>query len=135
MKQKIVEKKWHLVDADGKILGRMATEVANILMGKSKPEYKRNNNIGDFVVVINSSKIKVTGNKEELKRYIHHTGYPQGFREIVLKDLRIKNPNEIIIHAVKGMLPQNKLRSIMLKRLYIFADNKHPFEKKIINNN
>lgn len=135
MKKKVVKRKWYLIDAKGKTLGRMSTEIAGLLMGKAKPEYKRNNDTGDYIVVINCSKVKVTGNKKEQKKYIHHTGFPGGYREIVFNDLINKSSGEIITHAVKGMLPQNKLRDVMLKRLYVYSNETHPFKKNLIKNN
>jgi large subunit ribosomal protein L13 len=131
-----IKRGWHLIDVDGKILGRVSTEIANLLMGKSKPYFVRNLDCGDFVVVINSEKVKVTGNKEKNKIYYRHSGYPGGFKAEALGDLRNRKPNDIIIHAVKGMLPQNKLRADMLARLKVFEGSTYSYEDKFktINN-
>ena len=125
-------KKWHLVDLKGKILGREGTYIASLLMGKSKPEYVRNLDLGDYVVVINALQVKLTGNKETKKNYYHHTGYPDGMRIESFAQVKAKDPRRIISHAVAGMLPQNKLKPLMLKRLYIYTDDKHPFSDKFV---
>ena len=129
-KAKEIVREWHLIDVDGKILGRISTEIANLLMGKSKPYFVRNLDCGDFVVVINSKNVKVTGNKEEKKVYYRHSGYPGGFKSETLGELRIRKSDDIIIHAVSGMLPQNRLRDQMLKRLKVFETSKHDYEDK-----
>lgn len=121
---------WHLVDAEGKILGRVATEIANLLMGKSKPYWVPHLDCGDYVVVINAAKVKVSGKKAEQKKYYSHSGYPGGFREISFKEQLGKDPRKIIKHAVAGMLPKNKLRDKRLARLKIFVDEKHPYLEK-----
>ena len=126
-----IKREWHLIDLEGKILGRVATEIATLLMGKSKPYFVRNLDCGDFVVVINSKKVKVTGNKDQKKTYYRHSGYPGGFKAETLAQLRNRNPNEIIKHAVKGMLPQNRLRDRMLARLKIFEESEYTYEEKI----
>lgn len=125
-----IERKWHLIDAKGKILGRTASDIALLLMGKSKPNFVRNLDCGDYVVVLNAKYVKVTGKKEKLKKYYRHSGYPGGFKSETLEDLRKRNPEEIIIHATSGMIPQNRLKSKMLKRLYVFAQDKHTYEDK-----
>ncbi len=127
-----IKRSWHLIDAKGKILGRVATEIAELLMGKSKPYFVRNLDCGDYVVVINAKDIKVTGNKEEKKVYYRHSGYPGGFKAETLKELKARRPEEILKRAVKGMLPQNKLRDRMLKRLFIFAGEEHRFQDKFV---
>lgn len=121
-------KQWYLVDANGKTLGRIATEIAVRLRGKNKVEYAPHVDCGDFVVVINAERIKVTGNKEEQKMYYRHSGYPGGFKSEVLKDTREKRPDHIITHAVAGMIPRNKLKKIVMKRLKVYAGNDHPHE-------
>ena len=126
-----IKREWHLFDAEGKTLGRFATEIAVLLMGKKKPYFVRNQDCGDYVVVINAKKIVVTGNKEEQKAYVRHSMYPGGFKSETLRELRARKPEEIIKHAVKGMLPGNKLRATMLKRLFISADEKHSFAAKL----
>ncbi len=125
-----IKRDWHLIDVDGKTLGRVSTEIANLLMGKSKPYFVRNLDCGDFVVVLNSKKIKVTGTKEQNKLYRRHSGYPGGFKEESLAELRARRPNDIIIHAVKGMLPQNRLRDEMLNRLKVFEGAEHTYQDK-----
>lgn len=122
---------WHLIDAKGEILGRLASKTASILMGKAKPEFKRYLDIGDYVVVINAGEIKVSGKKENQKTYYRHSGYPAGFKKTPLSKLRSTRPEEIIKHAIKGMLPANKLRPLMLKRLLVFRDANHPYETKL----
>lgn len=126
-----IKRKWHLVDLDGKILGRIAVYIAHLLMGKGKIDFARYKDCGDNIIAINSSKIKVTGNKGKNKIYYRHSGYPHGLKKEALDDVRIKNPNKIILKAVTGMLPNNKLRDLMLKRFYIYPGSKHPFEKEI----
>ena len=125
-----IRRVWHLFDAEGKILGRMASEIAQILMGKSKPYFVSNLDCGDYVVVVNAEKIKVTGNKEIRKKYSRHSGYPGGLREETLMELRKRNPVDIVRFAVLGMLPQNKLQDRMLTRLFIFAGKEHPYGDK-----
>lgn len=125
-----IKREWHLMDAQDKILGRLSTQIAGILMGKSKPYFVSHLDCGDYVVVINAQKVKVTGKKEEQKIYYHHSGYPGGFREESLGKWRQDKPEEIILHAVRGMLPQNKLRDKMLKRLRVFRGTDHPFKDK-----
>jgi large subunit ribosomal protein L13 len=125
-----IKREWHLVDLKGKILGREATNIAMILTGKSKPYFVRNLDCGDYVVVINAKEIKVTGKKESLKTYYRHSGYPGGFKAEKLMDLRKRRPGEIIKGAVKGMLPQNKLRDKMLNRLFIFSGDEHRYKDK-----
>lgn len=119
-------KNWYIFDADEAILGRLATGVANVLRGKSKVTFRNHLDEGDYAVVINASKIKVTGNKEEAKLYHHHTGYLGHLKTSTYKELKEKNPEEIIRHAVSGMLPKNKLRDDFMKRLKVYPDAKHP---------
>jgi large subunit ribosomal protein L13 len=125
-----IKREWHLIDVDGKTLGRISTEIANLLMGKSKSYFVRNLDCGDFVVVVNSKKVKVTGTKEKNKVYYRHSGYPGGFKSETLSELRDRKPNDIIVHAVKGMLPQNRLRDQMLGRLKIFEGAEHTYNDK-----
>ena len=125
-----IKREWHLVDVKGKILGRVSSEIAQLLMGKSKPYFVKNLDCGDYVVVLNAKEVKTTGRKEDLKTYYRHSGYPGGFKAEKLKDLRQRNPQEIIKHAVSGMIPQNKLRAQMLKRLYVFAGVEHTYKDK-----
>lgn len=125
-----IKREWHLIDLKEKILGREASDIAMILAGKSKPYFVRNLDCGDYVVVINAKEIKVTGKKESLKTYYRHSGYPGGFKAEKLMDLRKRRPGEIIKEAVKGMLPQNKLRDKMLNRLFIFSGEEHRYKDK-----
>lgn len=125
-----IKREWHLIDVKGKTLGRVSSEIAQLLMGKKKPYFVRNLDCGDYVVIINAKDIKVTGNKEEQKNYYRHSGYPGGFKQETLRELRARKPEDIITHAVKGMLPQNKLRDRMLRRLFVFAGEEHKYEDK-----
>ncbi|OGH17894.1 MAG: 50S ribosomal protein L13 [Candidatus Levybacteria bacterium RIFCSPHIGHO2_02_FULL_37_10] len=125
-----IKRLWHLFDAKGKILGRISSEIAQILIGKSKPYFVNNLDCGDYVVVINASEVKTTGRKETQKKYSRHSGYPGGYREEALMELRKRNPVDIIRFAVSGMLPQNKLQDRMLTRLYIFKGAEHPYAAK-----
>lgn len=125
-----IKRSWRLFDVKGKILGRIASEIAKALIGKSKPYFVSNLDCGDFVVVINASEVKVTGKKEVLKRYSRHSGYPGGYREETLMELRHRNPTDIIRFAVLGMLPQNKLQDRMLTRLFIFKGAEHTYKDK-----
>lgn len=125
-----IKRSWHLFDAKGKILGRIASEIATVLMGKSKPYFVSNLDCGDYAVVINAVDVKVSGNKELQKKYSRHSGYPGGYREETLMELRARNPIDIIRFAVLGMLPQNKLQDRMLTRLYIFKGADHTYGDK-----
>ena len=128
-----VKRTWHLIDVKDKTLGRVSSEIAQLLMGKSKAYFVRNLDCGDYVVVINSKQVKATGNKEEQKNYYRHSGYPGGFKVETLKELRQRKPENIITHAVKGMLPDNRLRARMLTRLYVFAEGEHTYQDKFKN--
>ena len=121
-----VERKWYVVDADGKTLGRLASEVASVLRGKNKPTFTPHVDCGDYVIVINAEKVTVTGKKRAEKIYKKHTGYPGGLREITFDKLQQKKPEEIIRHAVKGMLPDGKLGRQMFKKLKVYAGAEHP---------
>jgi len=116
---KKIERQMHKIDATDKAVGRIASEIANFLRGKNKPEYQPNADLGDLVEVSNIGKVKFTGNKLEQKKYYHYSGYPGGLKEIGIKDLFSKNPAEVLRKAVWNMLPKNKLRSEMIKRLTI----------------
>ncbi|MFA5393105.1 MAG: 50S ribosomal protein L13 [Candidatus Ratteibacteria bacterium] len=122
-----MERCWYLIDAEGKVLGRIATRIATLLMGKGKPEYRPNMDCGDFVVVINAEKVKVTGNKMEDKLYRKHTGYLGGLKEIKLKNLLAKKPERVIEFAVKGMLPKNRLAENLFKKLKVYSGSDHPY--------
>jgi large subunit ribosomal protein L13 len=119
---------WYLVNAEGKVLGRLASELAKILRGKNKPTYTPHVDTGDFVVVVNAGKVVLTGKKMEDKIYYHHTGYPGGIKEITAGKLLAKKPTEMIRLAVKGMLPKKSLGRQMLRKLKIYAGPKHPHE-------
>jgi len=128
-----VKRNWHLINAKDEILGRIATKIAELLMGKSKAYFTRSMDVGDFVVVLNAKDVKTTGKKEELKTYKRYSGYSSGLKVEALKDLRIRKPEEIIIHAVSGMLPHNRLHDKMLKRLFVFKEEQHPYGDKFEN--
>ena len=117
---------WYLVDAENQILGRLASRVAQILRGKNKPHFTPHMDMGDFVIIINADKVKVTGNKETDKTYFRHSGYPGGITEVNLKKVRQQHPEKIITNAVKGMLPHNRLGRKLLKHLKIYATEVHP---------
>jgi large subunit ribosomal protein L13 len=123
---KAIERKYHLFDANGKILGRLSTEIALILRGKNKVDFTPNIDGGDFVVVINSDKIAVTGKKMEDKIYHHYSGYPGGITSIKLKDQITKDSRKVIAQSIYNMLAKNKLRKKMMTRLLIYKDEKHP---------
>jgi large subunit ribosomal protein L13 len=123
---KDIKKNWYLIDAEEKVLGRLATEVAQILTGKRKPTFVNYIDVGDFVVVINAEKVKLTGKKWSDKIYYHHSNYPGGLRMQTASDVRKKYPERLILHAVKGMLPKNKLRSSRLKKLKVYVGPEHP---------
>jgi len=120
------EQKWHVVDAEGKTLGRIATEIARLLRGKHKPTFTPNADLGDFVVVVNAGKVKVTGKRAELKEYFHYTGYPGGATFTRFQDLLRKHPERVIETAVKGMLPHNRLGRQIIKKLKVYGGAEHP---------
>lgn len=120
-----VERKWYVIDATDKTLGKLAVEAASILRGKKKPIYTPHVDTGDYVIVINAEKVKVSGKKPEKKIYAHHSGYPGGLHEMSFEKMQEKNPTFIIRHAVKGMLPKGPLGNQMLKKLHVYAGPKH----------
>jgi len=122
------ERGWCVVDAEGKTLGRLATQIANVLRGKHKPTYTPHVDVGDFVIVVNAEKIAVTGDKREKKLYWRHSGYPGGIRSRTLGDLLEKRPEEVIRKAVKGMLPRNRLARQQLRKLKVYAGPEHPHQ-------
>jgi len=126
-----VKRKWHIVDAEDQVLGRLATEIATKLIGKNKKEYTPHIDSGDYVVVINAEKVAVTGNKEEEKIYYRHSGYPGGFKKRSLSDLRAQFPERIIEKAVKNMLPKNKLQSPRMVRLKVYKGSDHKHESQL----
>jgi large subunit ribosomal protein L13 len=123
-----IEKKWYVVDASGKVLGRLATQIAKVLRGKHKPEFTPHADAGDHVIVINAAEIKVTGKKETDKHYYSHSGYPGGIKDITFDKLMEKDPTRIIKFAVKGMMPKNPLGRDMMRKLKIYAGAEHPHE-------
>ncbi len=127
-KKEDVQRDWHVIDATDKVLGRMASRIAMILQGKTKPTYTPHVDTGDFVVVTNAEKIKLTGNKMDEKVYYTHSGYPGGFKEIPIKKWMEKHPDRIVNLAVKRMLPKTKLGSAMLKKLKVYAGSDHSHE-------
>lgn len=127
---KDIKRDWHLIDAKGKVLGRVATEIARFLIGKHKPNYSNHLDSGDFVVVINAKAVELTGKKKEQKVYYGHSGYPGGFKEVSFAKLNSEQPQKVIVHAVAGMLPDNRLKKNRLVRLKVFADEAHPYKDK-----
>jgi len=123
-----IERRWYLVDAEGQTLGRLATQIADTLRGKRKPQYTPHVDTGDFVVVVNAAKIAVTGNKLDDKLYHRHSGYPGGLRSRPLRDELERRPTEVIRKAVKGMLPRNRLARQQLTKLKVYAGPQHPHE-------
>ena len=126
-----IKRDWHLVDASDKVLGRLATQIAGLLMGKHKPTFTRHLDMGDYVVVINAEQVRVTGNKAKQKLYYRHSGYPGGLKSISLERMMQTHPTRVIEHAVKGMLPQNRLRARMMKRLRLHVGDIHPYKGQI----
>ncbi|RJP70752.1 MAG: 50S ribosomal protein L13 [Candidatus Abyssobacteria bacterium SURF_17] len=127
-KQGDIEGEWYLVDADGKVLGRLASEVAKLLRGKHRPTYSPHWNHGDHVIVVNAEKVKVTGKKPVQKMYRHHTRWPGGLKTTIYRDLQARFPERIIHEAVKGMLPRNHIGRSMAKKLRVFSGPTHPHE-------
>src|SRR4030067_1765455 len=125
--QKPEERNWYLVDVKNKVLGRIATRVAIILMGKNKPTWQPNLDTGDNVIIINAAKIAVTGRKEGPKKYFRYSGYPGGLKSQTLDKLRTEKPEDIVYHAVRGMLPKNRLGAAMLKKLFVYPWDTHPY--------
>jgi large subunit ribosomal protein L13 len=123
-----VTREWYLVDAEGKTLGRLATQIADTLRGKLKPQYTPHVDTGDFVIVVNAEKIQVTGNKLDQKRYYRHSGYPGGLRSRTLREQLERRPTEVLRVAVKGMLPKNRLARQQITKLKIYAGSEHPHE-------
>ncbi len=121
-----IKREWHVFDASDRILGRLATQVASLLMGKHKPMFTRNLDTGDFVVIINADKVRVTGNKAKQKLYYRHSGYPGGLKSISLEKMMQTNPTRVIEYAVKGMLPHNRLGASMFKKLKVYVGDAHP---------
>jgi len=124
-KKETVERKWYVIDAEGKPLGRVASKAAHILRGKHKATYTPHIDCGDYVIIINASKVLLTGNKLEDKKYYSHSGYPGGLRTRTAKEMVEKYPEEMVEKAVKGMLPKNRLGRAMYKKLFVYADSNH----------
>lgn len=125
-----VIRKWHVVDADGMVVGRLASRVASILRGKTKPVYTPHVDTGDFVIVLNAEKVRFTGNKLDQKKYYHHSGYPGGLKMKTAKDIMNKYPERIIMSAVRGMLPKNVLGKQQLRKLKVYKNNEHPHKSQ-----
>ena len=121
-----IRREWHVIDASDRVLGRLATEVARLLMGKHKPMFSRNLDVGDYVVVINAEKVRVTGNKAKQKVYYKHSGYPGGLKSITFEKLMQTKPTRVIEYAVKGMLPHTRLGASMMKKLKVHVGDSHP---------
>ncbi len=133
IKPKEIDRHWYLLDATNQVLGRLATRIAQLLMGKHKPIFTRHLDTGDYVVVINASKISVTGDKLKQKNYYRHSGYPGGLKVRNLEELLQSQPQKVIEHAVKGMLPRNRLGAKMMKKLRVYAGEEHPHQAQITN--
>lgn len=129
-KAKDIKREWHLVDVKGKVLGRISTDIAQLLIGKSKPYFVPNLDCGDYVVVVNSKYVTVTGKKADKKLYSRYSGYPGGLKQKSFNQIISHDPRYIISEAVSGMLPQNKLRDSMMKRLYVFGESDHTYKDK-----
>lgn len=130
-KKENIKPDWHLIDANGQILGKVATQISTLLIGKNKPNFASHINVGDKVVVINAEKVEVTGNKLKTKTYYRHTGYPGSVKAETLEQLLNRRPTEVVKRAVAGMLPQNKLKKERLSNLYIYKGNEHPHSAQL----
>jgi large subunit ribosomal protein L13 len=128
MRKEDIEKKWYLIDANGKVLGRLASEIAQILRGKKKAIFSPHVDTGDFVIVVNAEKVRLTGDKLKGKIYYHHSGYPGGLKVMAAEKMLAKKPEELLRRAVKGMLPKNKVGSKVFKKLKVYAGPHHPHE-------
>ncbi len=126
-----IERDWHLIDAADQVLGKLATQVARLLMGKHKPMFTKHMDTGDNVVVINAAKVKVTGNKMKQKMYYRHSGYPGGLKSITLEKMMETHPERVVEYAVKGMIPHTKLGAQMMKKLRVYAGEEHPHQSQV----
>lgn len=126
-----IKREWHVIDARDQILGKVATQAARLLMGKHKPMFTRNLDTGDYVVIINAEKVRFTGNKGRQKLYYRHSGYPGGFKSVSLERMLETHPTRVIEHAVKGMLPHNRLAASMMKKLKICIGENHPYAAQV----
>jgi len=131
IKPETATREWHHIDAEGKILGRLATEVATLLRGKHKVEFRRHTDVGDIVVITNAAKIMLTGRKETDKLYRHHTGWPRGLRETSVAKIRAVHPEQLLISAITGMLPKTRQRDQWLKRLKVYPGAEHPHQANV----
>jgi large subunit ribosomal protein L13 len=131
IKSSEIERQWHVIDASGKTLGRLASEAAMILLGKNKPTFSRHINVGDYVVVVNAAKVKVTGKKDKQKMYYRHSNYPGGLVSVKYNDMLKTHPDRIITFAVKGMIPRNRLGRQIMSRLKVYAGDEHPHEAQL----
>lgn len=120
------DRKWYVIDAEGQVLGRLASQIAYVLKGKHKPQYTPHLDLGDHIVVVNAGKIRTTGKKQQLKQYIRYSGFPGGLKTQNMADLLQKHPERVLNHAVKGMLPKNRLGRKMIKKLRVYAGPDHP---------
>lgn len=126
-----IQKKWYVVDAQGLILGRLATFLATVLTGKTKPVYTAHEDVGDFVIVVNAEKVATSGKKKDQKVYRRHSGYPGGLKTIGFAEMQKRAPEKVIVEAVSGMLPKNKLRQVYLKKLKVYSGNEHPHQAQM----
>jgi len=126
-----IERQWHVIDASGKTLGRLATQVASLLKGKHKPIYVPHLDTGDYVIVLNAAKVRVTGKKLKQKTYYRHSGYPGGLKAVTYEEMMSAHPTRVIEHAVKGMLPHNRLGRAMFKKLKVYAGDNHPHQAQV----
>jgi large subunit ribosomal protein L13 len=122
------QRKWHVIDANGAVLGRLAAQVANILRGKNKPVFTPHLDAGDFVVVINAEKVKLTGKKETNKKFMSYSGWKGGEKYATVADIRARHPEKLITHAVRGMVPKNRLGRVLMTKLKVYKGDKHPHE-------
>ena len=123
-----IQREWFVVDAEGKNLGRLATQIATILRGKHKPSFSPGMDVGDFVIVVNAGKVTVTGNKMAAKKYYRHSLYPGGLTKVTLEEMLKKHPTRVVSHAVRGMLPKNRLGRQQIKKLKVYAGKSHPHQ-------
>ena len=130
-KAKDIDHQWHVIDASGKTLGRLSTQIAILLMGKHKPTYVTHLDTGDYVIVLNAAKVRVTGKKTKQKTYYRHSGYPGGMKAVTYEDMMAAHPTRIIEYAVKGMLPHNRLGRAMFKKLKVYAGDSHPHQAQV----
>ncbi|UCH42649.1 MAG: 50S ribosomal protein L13 [Dehalococcoidales bacterium] len=126
-----IKREWHVIDASEQVLGKLATRAATLLIGKHKPIFSRHLDVGDYVVVVNAEKIRVTGNKVQQKVYYRHSGYPGGLKSISLDKMLKTDPARVIEYAVKGMVPHTRLGARMMKRLRVFAGESHPYQGQV----